>query len=282
MRPSYLAAKNKSDPNDRLLQVLQEDEIHYADQPIAVVVATTLESAQEAAHLVSARYAPASLSVALSTTAPDTYAPKKAGPVGPADSKRGDFASGLKNAAVRIDQTYTTPVQNHNPMEPHALTVVWQGDDHVTPCTIPRRASLASKRRSPRCSAFQPKNVRVISRYVGGGFGCKGSPWSHIGLAALAARVVKRPVKLALTRQQMFSLVGHRPPTIQHLVLAADRAGKLIAISTNPGPKRRVSTNSSSPPRCRRRMLYACPNVITSHRLLPLDVPHADVHACAR
>ena len=270
--PKLPGAKTKSDPNDRLLQLLQDDEIHYADQPIALVVASTLESAQEAAHLVVARYAASPPSVALSTTATDAYTPKKAGPVGPAESKRGDFEAGSKAAAVRIDQTYTTPVQNHNPMEPHALTVVWQGDDHLTLYDT-SQGIFGVKKKIAALFGIPPENVRVISRYVGGGFGCKGSPWSHVGLAALAARTLKRPVKLSLTRQQMFSLVGHRPPTIQHVILAADRNGKLTAIQHESWSETSRFDEFVEPAAVQTRMLYSCPNVITSHRLLPLDVP---------
>ncbi|HEY3256921.1 MAG TPA: xanthine dehydrogenase family protein molybdopterin-binding subunit, partial [Polyangiaceae bacterium] len=270
--PKLPGAKVKSDANDRLLQVLQEDEIHYSDQPIAVVVAETLESAQEAANLVRARYAPSPPSLAFSTTAADAYAPKKAGPVGPADSKRGDFDAGLAHAAARIEQTYTTPVQNHNPMEPHALTVVWQGEERVTLYDT-SQGIFGVKKKIAALFGISPENVRVISRYVGGGFGCKGTPWSHIGLAALAARVVKRPVKLALTRQQMFSLVGHRPPTIQRVVLAADRNGKLTAIRHESWSETSRFDEFVEPAAVQTRMLYSCPNVITSHHVVPLDVP---------
>ncbi|MEI9954241.1 MAG: xanthine dehydrogenase family protein molybdopterin-binding subunit [Pseudomonadota bacterium] len=270
--PKLPGAKTKSDPNDRLLQVLQEDEIHYCDQPIAIIVASTLESAQEAGYLLSARYAPSPPSVVLSSTAPGSYAPKKAGPVGPAESKRGDFEAGLRDSAVRIDQTYSTPVQNHNPMEPHALTVVWQGEDRVTLYDT-SQGIFGVKKKIAELFGIPAENVRVISRYVGGGFGCKGSPWSHVGLAALAARVIKRPVKLSLTRQQMFSLVGHRPPTIQHLVLAADRSGKLTAIQHDSWSETSRFDEFVEPAAVQTRMLYSCPNVITSHRLLPLDVP---------
>jgi xanthine dehydrogenase YagR molybdenum-binding subunit len=270
--PKLPGAATKHDPNDRLLQVLQDDEIHYCDQPIAVIVANTLEAAREAAHLLHARYAPAPPSVALSTSAPGSYTPKKAGPVAPADSKRGDLGAGLKNAAVRIDQTYTTPVQHHNPMEPHALTVVWQGEDHVTLYDT-SQGIFGVKKKVAALFGIPPENVRVISRYVGGGFGCKGSPWSHIGLAALAARVVKRPVKLVLTRQQMFSIVGHRPPTIQRVVLAADRTGKLTAMRHDSCSETSRFDEFTEPAAVQTRMLYSCPNVSTSHRLVPLDVP---------
>ena len=270
--PKLPGAKTKADPNDRILQLLQDDEIHYADQPIAVVVATTLESAQEAAALLSTSYAPGAVDVALQPNAAGVYAPKKAGPVGEADSTRGNVAAALAQAAVRVDQTYTTPVQNHNPMEPHALTVVWQGDDHVTVYDT-SQGIFGVRKKLAALFGIPPDNVRVISRFVGGGFGCKGSPWSHVGLAAMAARIAKRPVKLAVTRQQMFSLVGHRPQTIQHLILAADRTGKLLAMQHEVWSETSRFDEFVEPAAVQTRMLYACPNVVTSHRLQPLDIP---------
>ncbi len=270
--PSLPGAKTKADPNDRLLQVLQDDEVHYSDQPIALVIGSTLESAQEGAALVQASFAPAPLTVALDRSSPDLYAPKKAGPVGPADAQRGDLEAGLKQAKVRIDQTYTTPVQNHNPMEPHALTVVWQGDDHVTLYDT-SQGIFGVQKKVAALFGIPADNVRVISHFVGGGFGCKGSPWSHIGLCVMAARVLKRPVKLALTRQQMFSLVGHRPSTIQHLVLGADANGKLTAINHEVWSETSRFDEFVEPAAVQTRMLYACPNVSTSHRLIKVDIP---------
>ncbi|HET7543154.1 MAG TPA: xanthine dehydrogenase family protein molybdopterin-binding subunit [Polyangiaceae bacterium] len=270
--PVLPGAKTKTEANDRKLQVLQEKEIFYSDQPIAVVVAETLESAQEAANRVSARYESSAPSVVLSSTSADDYAPEKAGPAGPADSTRGDFASAASDAALRLDQTYTTPVQNHNPMEPHALTVVWQGDQHVTLYDT-SQGIFGVRRKVATLFGIPAANVRVVSRYVGGGFGCKGSPWSHVGLAALAARVVDRPVKLALARQQMFSLVGHRPPTIQRVVLAADRNGRLKGILHESRSETSRFDEFVEPAAVQTRMLYSCPNVSTSHRLQRLDVP---------
>ncbi len=270
--PPLPGAKKKTDPNDRILQVLQEDEIHYPDQPIAIVVASTLESAQEAAFLVSATYAADELHADLMPIGQDRYKPKKAGPSGDADTKRGDVEAAVNGAAVRIDQTYSTPVQNHNPMEPHALTVVWQGEDHVTLYDT-SQGIFAVRKKVSALFGIPAANVRVISRFVGGGFGCKGSPWSHVGLAAIAARVAQRPVKLALTRQQMFSLVGHRPKTIQHLVLAADRKGKLLAVQHESVSETSRFDEFVEPAAVVTRMLYSCPNVRTTHRLVKLDIP---------
>ncbi|HEY3665095.1 MAG TPA: xanthine dehydrogenase family protein molybdopterin-binding subunit, partial [Polyangiaceae bacterium] len=270
--PKLPGAKLKTDANDRILQLLQDNEVKYGDQPIAVVVATTLESAQEAAARLTASYTALAPSVELIANAPDAFAPTQAGPAGSADSARGDVDNALKDAPVRVDQTYTTPVQNHNPMEPHALTVVWQGDDHVTLYDT-SQGIFGVRKKVAALFGIPAENVRVISRFVGGGFGCKGSPWSHVGLAALAARVVKRPVKLVLTRQQMFSLVGHRPKTIQQLTLAADRTGKLLALRHDVLSETSRFDDFVEPAAVQTRMLYACPNVQTSHRLQRLDIP---------
>ncbi len=270
--PHLPGAKTKADSNDRLLQVLQDDDIHYADQPIAVVVASTLESAQEGARVVSASYAPASVAAELSVSSPDVYTPKRAGPSGEADSNRGDVKSALKKAAIKIEQTYTTPAQNHNPMEPHAVTVVWQGEDHVTLYDT-SQGIFGARKKVAALFGIPAANVRVISHFVGGGFGCKGTPWSHIGLAALAARVLQRPVKLAITRQQMFSLVGHRPSTIQKLTLGAEKTGKLTAISHEVWSETSRFDEFVEPSAVQTRMLYSCPNVLTAHRLVKLDVP---------
>ena len=270
--PHLPGAKTKADANDRLLQLLQDDEVHYSDQPIAVVIAESLESAQEAAASMQATFAPAPLTVSLDPSSADAYAPKKAGPNGEADSRRGDLEAGLKRAALRVDQTYTTPVQNHNPMEPHALTVVWQGEDHVTLYDT-SQGVFGVRKKVAALFGIPAENVRVISHFVGGGFGCKGTPWSHVGLAAMAARVAKRPVKLALTRQQMFSLVGHRAATIQRLQLGADPNGKLTAISHEVWSETARFDEFVEPSAVLTRMLYSCPNVSTSHRLVKVDIP---------
>ncbi|HEY4104083.1 MAG TPA: xanthine dehydrogenase family protein molybdopterin-binding subunit [Polyangiaceae bacterium] len=270
--PRLPGAETRHDPNDRILQLLQDKNVHYFDQPIALVVATSLESAQEGAAAIGAKYDTAAVSAELSATSPEVYVPKRAGPAGEAETKRGDVQAALAQAEVKIEQTYTTPIQNHNPMEPHALTAVWQGDDHLTVYDT-SQGIFNVRRKLATLFGIPLTNVRVISHFVGGGFGCKGTPWSHVGLAALAARVVGRPVKLALTRQQMFSLVGHRPPTIQRLALGADRGGKLSAISHEVWSETSRIDEFVEPAAVQTRMLYACPNVVTSHRLLRLDVP---------
>jgi xanthine dehydrogenase YagR molybdenum-binding subunit len=272
--PKLAHAATKLSGQDRVLQLLQDDTILYSDQPIALVVADSLERAQYAAGLVKVSYdIPRGASIAEIEGARElSYMPKSVGPRNEPDSKRGDFAKGLEAAAVKIEATYTTPVENHHPMEMSATTAVWHGDDHLTLYDA-TQGIFGVRKRLAAIFGLPPENVRVINHYVGGGFGCKGSPWSHIPLAAMGAKVVGRPVKVMVTRAQMFSLVGHRPKTVQKIVLGADRQGKLTAIKHDVISETSRFDEFVEPAAVPTRMLYSCPNVVTSHRLVKIDIP---------
>jgi xanthine dehydrogenase YagR molybdenum-binding subunit len=260
-------------PTERRLQLLQDAQIHYGDQPIAVVVADTLERAQHAAHLVSARSGGSSRrpQSEVEEAIGAAYAPARI-VRGPVDSNRGDFDRAFAAAPVKLEQTYVTPVQNHNPMEMHATVAVWQGSDRLT--VYDSTQGIFGARKVLAATLGLPVDaVRVISPYVGGGFGSKGSTWSHVVLAAMAARATGRPVKLVVTRAQMFSLVGHRPKTIQRVALAAGRDGKLLAIRHEVVSETSRIDEFVEPAASQTRMLYACDNLRTSHRLVRLDVP---------
>ncbi|HEY4180898.1 MAG TPA: xanthine dehydrogenase family protein molybdopterin-binding subunit [Kofleriaceae bacterium] len=257
---------------DRKLQLLQDDKVLYHDMPIAVVVADTHERAQQAARLVEAKYAPGTPPIAKMKDANDVYAPKTAGPTDKADSERGNFVTAYDAAPVKIEQTYTTPIETHNPMEPHATIAVWQGNDHLT-LYDSTQGIFGVRKRLAGLFGLDKENVRVINHYVGGGFGCKGTPWSHVALAAMAARAIGRPVKLALTRPNMQSLVGHRPATSQRISLACDKSGKLLAIKHEVTSETSRFDEFSEPSALQTRFLYSCPNVITTHRLARLDIP---------
>jgi xanthine dehydrogenase YagR molybdenum-binding subunit len=256
---------------ERVLQLLQDDVVRYHDQPIAVVVADTLENAQQAARLVTARTQAEASNVDIRRELDRAYKPEK-GARGPADSERGDFERGLAAAAARVDATYTTPSEHHNPMEPHGTIAVWQGADQLTVYDS-TQGIFGTRRRIAALFGLPATAVRVICLYVGGGFGCKGTPWSHVALAVMAARAVGRPVKLVLTRHQMFSLVGHRPVTVQRVVLGADAGGRLTAIRHDVHAATSRFDEFIEPAAVHTRLLYACPNVRTSHRLVRLDVP---------
>ena len=269
--PRLPDANKKGSPQDKVLQLLQDDAIHYPDQPIAVVVADSLERAQYAAGLVRATYDARPVLLDIAGPGAEAFAPKSAGPRGPTDSQRGDPAAGHAIAKFKVDATYTTPVENHHPMEMHATIAMWQGDDHLT-LYDSTQGIFNVRERLSKIFRLPKQNVRVIDHFVGGGFGSKGSPWSHVGLAAQAAKVVGRPVKLVVTRQQMCSLVGHRPVTVQRVKLGADAHGKLTAIEHHVMAETCRFDDFVEAAASQTRMLYSCPNVATSHRLVRIDV----------
>ena len=249
-------------PGGRVLSLLQDDRVRYNHQPVALVLADTLEHAQDAARTVMISYAadPAHLDFG--------RARASAGAPG-ADSLRGPFADRWKGAERRVDAVYTTPMEHHNPMEPHATLAHWDGErltlydstQHVSGvrATVARRLGLA------------PEQVRVVSPFVGGGFGCKGSTWSHVVLAAMATRQIGCPVKLVLERRQMFAMVGYRPPTEQRVRLGAGADGRLAALGHDVVTSTSFLEDWVEP--CARisRMLYASDSLRTSQQLLHLD-----------
>jgi len=269
--PRFPGVTAKHEPNDRVVQGLQDDVVLYHDQPIAVVVADTLERAQHAATLVTATYdaAPAVADVELDLAA--AFVPDL-GPRSPMQITRGNVAAGLAAAKTRLDATYRTPVETHNPMEPHATIAVWQGADHVT-LYDSTQAIFNVRRRLSTMLGLPPENVRVINHFVGGGFVSKGAPWSHVLIAAIAAKACGRAVKLAITRPQMQSLVGHRPKTVQKLELGVDARGQLTAIRHDVVSETSRYDMFIESATGVTRMLYACPNVETVQRLVRLDVP---------
>jgi xanthine dehydrogenase YagR molybdenum-binding subunit len=267
--PRLPNAAGKDKPNDRVVQLLQDAEVRYHDQPIALVVADTLERAQYAANLVVATYEELKPVADLS----DDIASAVAAPGGgrhPPVTSRGDLDAGLRAAAVRVDVTYTTAVETHNPMEPHATIAVWRGDELTLYDST--QGIFAVRARLARIFEVPPEQVRVISHFVGGGFGGKGAPWSHVGLAAMAARVTGRAVKVVCTRQQLQSLVGHRPKTVQDVTLGADRKGALTVIHHATVSETSRFDQFTEVCGAITRMLYACPVVHTSHKLVPIDV----------
>jgi xanthine dehydrogenase YagR molybdenum-binding subunit len=266
--PRLPGAKEHSQ-GDRVLQLLQDDAVRYDGQPIAVVVADTLEEAQRAAELVTARYQSRDANVDIDRESSPQVLPEKTAR-GPTDSDTGSFDAGLAKAKVRVDATYATPIETHNPMEPHGTVAVWQSDDRLTVYDS-TQGVFGVRKRLAKLYGLPPENVRVISLYIGGGFGSKGTPWSHVPLAVMAARLVKRPVRLVLTRHQMFSLVGHRPVTRQHLTLGADPSGRLLAVRHEVRSSTCRFDEFVEPAAAQTRMLYACDSIRTSHRLVRLD-----------
>lgn len=251
---------------------LADGTIYHSGQYVAVVVADTFEQATHAASLVQVSYDQKTPLTDLESQRGNAVLPKgKIGMTKDADTMRGNIEQGLAQAEVRVEQTYITPTENHNPMEPHATTAIWEGDKLTvydsTQYTFGVRKSLADGFGIPE------ENVRVICNFIGGAFGCKGNMWSHVPLTALAAREVKRPIKLVLTRQQMFTSVGHRAETEQTITLGATKDGHLTALS-----HRGISHSCdpeigefAEPFTVATHMLYACPNLQTSQRVVHLN-----------
>ena len=258
-------------PAGQSLPILQNPEIHYCGQHIGVVVATTLEQAAHAATLVRVTYDEQKPVGVMAQRLNEAFLPPMglSGGGGPVDSRRGDVERGLATA-VRIEQTYTTPTEHHNAMEPHATIALWEGDN----LTVYDATQNVSGARQVLASAFgmRQEKVRVVSHFLGGGFGSKGLNWPHVTIAALAAQQVKRPVKLVLERHQMFTSTGYRAPTLQRITLGATRAGKLTAIRHATTMHTSMFDDFVEPCGLMTRMMYSCPNVEVSHRLVRMNV----------
>ncbi|MGI8333174.1 xanthine dehydrogenase family protein molybdopterin-binding subunit [Actinomadura scrupuli] len=253
------------------LAVLQSPRVAFRGQYVAVVVAETLEDAKEAARLLQVGYATEEHDVRLRTDHPKMYRPERVNPTYPADTERGDPDTALTVAPVVVDAVYSTPAEHNNPMEPHATIATWDGDA----LTLNDSNQGASAARDTVASLFgvPPGSVRVISPHVGGGFGSKGTPRPNVVVAALAARHIGRPVKLAVTRQQMFAVTGYRTPTIQRVRLGADAEGRLTAIVHDAFEQSSTITEFAEQTTTPTRIMYAAPHRRTTHRLVRLDVP---------
>ncbi|WP_424532133.1 xanthine dehydrogenase family protein molybdopterin-binding subunit [Sphaerisporangium viridialbum] len=259
-------------PSDNAeLAVLQSRRVAYRGQYVAVVVAETYEDAREAAGLMQVEYAAEEHDVDLYPGHPRMYRPDHVNPSFPTDVQRGDPDAALAAAPVTVDAVYTTPAEHNNPMEPHATVAVWDGDG----LTLYDSTQGASALRNTVAPLFgmPPAQVRVICPYVGGGFGSKGLSHPHVVLAALAAKQVGRPVKLAVTRRQMFAVTGYRTPTVQRVRLGAEADGRLVAITHEACEQSSTLTEFAEQSTVATRVMYAAPHRRTTHRLVRLDVP---------
>ncbi|WP_410566868.1 xanthine dehydrogenase family protein molybdopterin-binding subunit [Amycolatopsis sp. cmx-4-61] len=265
-------AERLANTDDAELAVLQDFEVPFRGHVVALVLAETPETARHAAELVAVDYDAEPHDVELSPGRGDLYAPDSVNPDFPTDTAQGDADAELERAEVTIGETYTTAMQHNNPLEPHATTALWDNGILTlwdsTQGVHPVRSALA------KVFGLPAEKVRVRCPYVGGGFGSKGTPHANVVLAALAARAVPgRPVKLALTRQQMFALAGYRTPTIQRVRLGADSDGRLRALRVDVVEQTSRIKEFAEQTGVPARMMYAVPNRATSHRLAALDVP---------
>jgi len=253
---------------------LDSDAVRYFGFPVAFVVAETFEQARAAAALVRPRYAPASGEYDLHAAAPHAVNPGTIDGGAPADTAVGDFEAVFAAAPVRIDAHYTTPYQHSAPMEPHASMAFWEGE-MLTVCTA---AQLTTSPREglARTLNIPPENVRIITRYIGGGFGNKLPYFVDVTLAAIGARMLRRPVKVAMTRPQVFNITTHRSASEQRVRLGADRQGRLTAYGQDALVQSARFDTFTEPVSLAARSLYAAPNRLTRHRRAGLDLSRSD------
>lgn len=268
-------APTLADASDGELAILQDDTVHFRGQLIGGVVAETAEIAREAAALVRVDYLEEPHDAQLRVDHPGLYTPESVNPSYPPDSDDGDVDTALATADIVVDQTYTTPFEHNNPMEPHACIALWEtrdGKPAITMYDSTQGVHVVRKTLAP-IFGIEPEQLRVVAPHVGGGFGSKGAPHAHDVLVLLAAqRAEGRPVKLALTRQQMFALVGYRTQTIQRLRLGAGSDGRLTALVHDVVEQTAAVKEFAEQTAVTSRKMYATPNRRTSHRLAKLDV----------
>src|SRR5438309_8558276 len=272
-RLAYRAHKAMVDPAvGERLHVLQDDRVNHQGQPVALVIADTLEQAIHAATLVRVTYAAETGITDISRVEPvlPTQEQTDQPASRPPEIRRGDPEGALAAAEVKTDRTYVIPRENHNPIEMHATIAAWDGD----------RLTLWDKTQWVNNTADEiaavlgipAENVRVISPFVGGAFGSGLRTWPHVTLAVLGARVVRRPVKVMLSRREMYYGVGYRPHTVQRVALGASRDGRLASMvhdgCQEPSTYEEFTEALINPT----RFLHSCPNLYTRHRLAPMNV----------
>ena len=273
MRLPYREHRSMIDPGTgERLHVLQDERVLHHGQPVALVVATTLEQAWHAAALVRVAYAEDAGSTDIGSAA--LVAPRDfgAGPdkVRPFETLRGDPEAAFFKAAVQVDAYYEIPRENHNPIELHATIAAWDGDR----LTLWDKTQFVSGAADELAAIFglAPGNVHVVSPFVGGAFGSALRTWPHVTLAALGARAVGRPVKLMLTRREMYYGTGFRPHTVQQVRLGAGGDGRLAAIEHDSHQEASMYEEYSEALLDTSRFLYSCPNVHTRHQVAPMNV----------
>jgi xanthine dehydrogenase YagR molybdenum-binding subunit len=251
---------------------LTGDEIFYAAQPVALVVADTLEHATHAATLVKVTYQKGDPIASFHDPKTQLFDPEKVQDgKQEGHTKRGDAKAAFASSAIQLTATYNHPVYNHNPMEPGATTAHWEAPDRLTIYESTQgvtrtQSAVAAMTGMPR------EQIRVITKYLGGGFGCKGATWPHTILTVQAAKAVGRPVKLALTREQMFTSMGHREDQQQVMQLGATADGKLTSLVHTKKSTTSPWDNYAEPNSKIVDLLYASPTFESSYELARANV----------
>ncbi|MFE2497571.1 xanthine dehydrogenase family protein molybdopterin-binding subunit [Streptomyces scopuliridis] len=262
----YMGMVGRPNP---VLGIFQHDRVPFVGWPVALVVAETSEQAREAAEALVVRYDEEPHDVAFFAGRSGAYTPES-NPMVQAETEKGDVEAQLDASAVVVDEEYTTPEEHHNAMEPHAATARWDGGRLDVVDSNQGSTWVATE--LAMLFSLDPASVRVRSEHVGGGFGSKGlSP--HQVAAVMATTVLHRPVRVVLTRRQMFSLVGFRSPTAQRMRLGADADGRLRAFDHQALSLTSTVHEFVESSAVLGRVLYDADAHRTLHRLVRLDVP---------
>jgi xanthine dehydrogenase YagR molybdenum-binding subunit len=254
-------------------RALAGPDIDHYHQAVAIVVAETFEQARAAAGLLRVDYVRTKGAFDLAAAKDTAFTPEPAEFGGPPQTAVGDFDGAFAAAPVRLDETYTTPNQSHAMMEPHASSAAWNGDQLT--CWIAIQQINWGVRDLARTLGIPRENIRLVSPYIGGGFGGKGTILSDAVMASLAARAAGRPVKVALTRALMFNNTTHRPATIQRIRIGATRDGRITAIG-HESWSGNLRGGRTEPATISTRLLYAGANRMTHLRLAVLDLPEGN------
>jgi xanthine dehydrogenase YagR molybdenum-binding subunit len=248
--------------------ILQDANVNYFGQHIGVIVAETFEQARLAARLVKVKYEKSAAKTDFENLKTQAAKPKAQDRQ---DELRGDVETAFRSAEVKIDETYITPIEHHQPMAPHATVAVWENDQKLT---VYNESQVVNGVQGAVAGIFslKPEDVRVITPHIGGGFGSKGGAWGHVVIAAIAAKMVKRPVKLALTRQMMVNSVGLRQKNEQRIRLAATKDGKLTALSHETVTHGAINEEFVEPCGDVSEHMYAAPNWQVTYRITPMNL----------
>lgn len=247
--------------------LLQGPEIIFHGQHIGIAVAETFEQARYAALLVKVNYKRTDSKLDFDKHEKEAVTPKSKEA---ADAKRGDVDTAFNNSDYRIDETYETPIEHHHPMEPHSTIAVWEGEK----LTLYNGSQIINGAQTSAAATLniKPENVRIVSPHIGGGFGSKGGQWANLVLAAVAAKTVNRPVKLALSRQQMCNSVGLRQRNRQKIRLAATKDGKLSALAHETTTHTAMNGEFVEPCGDCSKLMYDVPNSLISYRVVPMNI----------
>jgi len=247
------------------LKIFYDNKIYFNGQPIALVIADTFERALFAAGLIEATYNTEPFQTSLKNNLSAGFSPRNG-----KDYVRG-VENAFKTAPIQLQQEYSIPTEVHNPTELGSTLAYWDGDDKVTVYT--KTQGVKSTQRSvAQAFKLQPENVHITAPFVGGAFGSALRTWPHEIAAVLAAQVVKKPVKLVLGRADMFTSIGYRPASWQKVGIGATADGKLVGITHEAAGQTSAYEDFSEGVVNISQLMYACPNVNTKYRLVPLNV----------